>query len=506
MKKNLFIVCYLFVTYFSFAQISTKEYDAFKKIGDSLYKLKDYKNAAIAYSSSIKIAGNNATIGDRYDNACSWALANYPDSAFAQLEIIANTYNLTFSDFENVGTDNDFISLYTDKRWKTIMMQMFATANKSFLSKLKTSGENISIQDWVDAAAAHALNNNADSSFFFLSTIANLKDISFKYYNAIKTDKSFISLYNDKRWQPIINAIIKNVATCYSSRVRSGNWTNPTLDQYDAAVAWSMANYLDSAFFYLNNIVLTNYNRFTDYNRLVKEQAFSPLYNDKRWQIIIEAIQKKNTHLLNDGNFTHRFNNPPVPMIFKVDPESSFLKSDGMGSYKNGADKVNSGERHAYNLYVSGADELMVSTNKYDTSTRFLILDLNSPVKGTGSVAQGVIKDNSAKFHVFYKIDTSVRPMLIYDFRDIPVGATIESERTEISVHIKGVAHMLALGSWGLGDLGEAYAYGGRINGAGTTKVKVTHNTETSFTIVAPQGSIGRLWNTQNMTMPVDRG
>jgi hypothetical protein len=49
------------------------------------------------------------------------------------------------------------------------------------------------------------------------------------------------------------------------------------------------------------------------------------------------------------------------------------------------------------------------------------------------------------------------------------------------------------------------------INGAGTTKVKVTGNsettyTETTYTVIAPKGSIGRLWNVENMTMPINKG
>jgi len=54
--------------------------------------------------------------------------------------------------------------------------------------------------------------------------------------------------------------------------------------------------------------------------------------------------------------------------------------------------------------------------------------------------------------------------------------------------------------------MNEVYAYKGRLNGAGTTKVRVTHNDNSDYTIEASEGSIGRLWKNQNMTRPVDLG
>ena len=100
----------------------------FYKKGDSLYKAKDFENAALAFSSSFKLTDpaeiilvNNA----RNAAACSWSLANYPDSAFYLLNKIADTKGLTFSYFLDVITDNDFIPLYKEKRWTEVKEKMF---------------------------------------------------------------------------------------------------------------------------------------------------------------------------------------------------------------------------------------------------------------------------------------------------------------------------------------------------------------------------------------------
>jgi pimeloyl-ACP methyl ester carboxylesterase len=54
-----------------------------------------------------------------YNAACSWALANVPDSAFYHLNYIATKMNYT--DYGHIKGDPDLKSLYSDKRWQTII-------------------------------------------------------------------------------------------------------------------------------------------------------------------------------------------------------------------------------------------------------------------------------------------------------------------------------------------------------------------------------------------------
>ncbi|HUS02418.1 MAG TPA: hypothetical protein VMY77_11860, partial [Chitinophagaceae bacterium] len=234
------------------------------------------------------------------------------------------------------------------------------------------------------------------------------------------------------------------------------------------------------------------------------DSTFISLHNDKRWQAVMDTIKK---------NYSPRRGSHPkgsaisqIPMSFTIDPKSSFLKSDQNGSYKNGIDKVSSLQMHAYNFSGSGWDFMQNSYNKNNLSPRFIVLDLSQPVQHSGSVPQGIIKDNDAQIHIFNIIDKTVTPWVIYDFRDLAVGTTIESPRNQINIHINGVSHLLQLGPWALSDGNEWYSYGGKLNGNGTTKVMITRNNERSYTIIAPEGSIGRLWNVSNMSKPIDMG
>src|SRR5659263_233930 len=64
---------------------------------DSLYTVKDFKNSANAFSDAFRIKGCNPTSNERYNAACSWALAACPDSAFYQLNYLATLMNYTSS-------------------------------------------------------------------------------------------------------------------------------------------------------------------------------------------------------------------------------------------------------------------------------------------------------------------------------------------------------------------------------------------------------------------------
>ena len=63
------------------AQLSySQDAESLFKKGDSLYKIKDYKNSAIAYSAGIKIQGKQTDESNYWRAASRWALAKVPDS------------------------------------------------------------------------------------------------------------------------------------------------------------------------------------------------------------------------------------------------------------------------------------------------------------------------------------------------------------------------------------------------------------------------------------------
>jgi hypothetical protein len=117
MKKLILVCCLIFTSVF-YSQNSQKYRELIKK-ADSLYKAKNYKNSAFTYSEAFIENGGKAPINDRYNAACSWALANYPDSAFFQINRMATKGNYT--DHQRLDSDEDLVSLHNDPRWKSLL-------------------------------------------------------------------------------------------------------------------------------------------------------------------------------------------------------------------------------------------------------------------------------------------------------------------------------------------------------------------------------------------------
>jgi pimeloyl-ACP methyl ester carboxylesterase len=119
MKTITFLLFFLISTTSLIAQKNHQKYDALIRKADSLYQVKDNHNSALAFSDAFNTTDAKITMNHRYNAACSWALANYPDSAFYHLNYVATKMNYT--DYGHLKEDPDFKSLYSDKRWQSII-------------------------------------------------------------------------------------------------------------------------------------------------------------------------------------------------------------------------------------------------------------------------------------------------------------------------------------------------------------------------------------------------
>lgn len=128
MKHTLLILAFLFTKQLSNAQGVPNEYFDLVKIADSLYRIKDYKNSANKYSDAFKANSWKGYSSDRYNAACSWALASVPDSAFFQLNKIATLMN--YSNYNHITNDSDLISLHKDIRWKNLIKKIKLNKDK----------------------------------------------------------------------------------------------------------------------------------------------------------------------------------------------------------------------------------------------------------------------------------------------------------------------------------------------------------------------------------------
>lgn len=113
------IILLLFCITTNICSGQTKQYSAFVKKADSLYRVKDYQSSALNYSSAFKANGWKGFANDRYNAACSWALSGNADSAFFQLYRIARKAN--YSNYEHITTDSDLDGLHSDKRWPSLI-------------------------------------------------------------------------------------------------------------------------------------------------------------------------------------------------------------------------------------------------------------------------------------------------------------------------------------------------------------------------------------------------
>jgi hypothetical protein len=93
---------------------NTKVKEAF-----DLYEKKQFLGSAQAYSEAFKAIGWKGSQNDRYNAACSWALASVPDTAFFNLFRIAE--KMDYANLDHIQRDADLNSLHADGRWPQLI-------------------------------------------------------------------------------------------------------------------------------------------------------------------------------------------------------------------------------------------------------------------------------------------------------------------------------------------------------------------------------------------------
>lgn len=117
-KKLLFFVLAFLPATLSFAQLGA-QYPKLIEEAWKHYKNKAYLESAQTYSKAFASAGDLGDITDRYNAACSWALADKPDSAFVQLFRIARSGYYT--NIQHLSTDADLLTLHNDSHWPEVL-------------------------------------------------------------------------------------------------------------------------------------------------------------------------------------------------------------------------------------------------------------------------------------------------------------------------------------------------------------------------------------------------
>ena len=129
MKPTMLIAfAALFICNWAFGQ-DREKYAKLIKEAEGLYDNSDYLTSAKKYADAFVALGNKGMVTDRYNAACSWALANQTDSAFVQLFKIAKKGNYT--NYNHLVADSDLKSLYEDDRWEKVKVLVKANKDKA---------------------------------------------------------------------------------------------------------------------------------------------------------------------------------------------------------------------------------------------------------------------------------------------------------------------------------------------------------------------------------------
>ena len=127
--RNCILLLYGFLfTQLSFGQTADARY----KKGDSLYKVKDYKNSAMAYSAGIKMQGKETDVNNIWRASSRWSMAKVPDSAFYFLNLLAKSSVVSQGDASGMEADKDFNSIRTDNRWRPVMDKIIVQGNANY--------------------------------------------------------------------------------------------------------------------------------------------------------------------------------------------------------------------------------------------------------------------------------------------------------------------------------------------------------------------------------------
>ena len=129
MRKSILFIFTILLTLNAAIAQDLEKYQSLVDEAWSLYKAENYKASALKYSEAFLALDNKGYSTDRYNAACSYALANVPDSSFVQLFKIAEKSN--YSSYDHMSKDPDLQNLYDDERWERVLGIVKANKEKA---------------------------------------------------------------------------------------------------------------------------------------------------------------------------------------------------------------------------------------------------------------------------------------------------------------------------------------------------------------------------------------
>ena len=215
MKRYFLIISCMILNHLSYSQNNEKLYSVLFKQADSLYRAKDYKTAAINFSAILRLSDRKPTIWDWNNAAFSWSKVGFLDSALYSIEKIAEIDTITFSDYLDISTDQDYTTLHDLSRWKVAIDKIFNNARIAFPSQIKIVNEKTAFRLQFYAAKAWIYNNEPDSAFFHLNNLAESTELTLANADEILKNPGFKNLQEKKQWQELLGKVFQTLNKKY---------------------------------------------------------------------------------------------------------------------------------------------------------------------------------------------------------------------------------------------------------------------------------------------------
>jgi len=120
-NRILAIVIGLLMFNVSFGQ-NQEKYTEFKKQAEKFYDSKEYQKSAEKYKEAFDQIDGKAYPSDRYNAACSYALAKDIENSFFHLFRLAENPKTKYKNYGHITTDTDLDILHKDKRWDKLIL------------------------------------------------------------------------------------------------------------------------------------------------------------------------------------------------------------------------------------------------------------------------------------------------------------------------------------------------------------------------------------------------
>lgn len=131
MKPTLITLFIVLLSDFAYSQTDLESYKKHVHKADSLYAAKEYKASAAEYKKAFDALDGKAYARDRYNAACTYALAGNAERAFYHLFYSAESQKTKYSNYNHLLTDPDLVSLHSEEKWKELLVLVKANKDEA---------------------------------------------------------------------------------------------------------------------------------------------------------------------------------------------------------------------------------------------------------------------------------------------------------------------------------------------------------------------------------------